>query len=114
MKERARSSVDRACAFGAREKVDGGLIDRTGVGGEAFFFVLGGMGESRRWQDRPNHRDRGGLIARHALAGDHRVRAMGLVNTEQPQGPSWRPELFSLPRYVPGFGAALGWAVGKR
>ena len=31
--------------------------------------------------------DSGGMIARHALAGDPRLRAMGLINTEQPHGP---------------------------
>lgn len=58
--------------------------------------------------------DSGGLIARHALAGDRRLRAMGLVNTEQPQGLSFRFKLFLLPRGLPGFGAALGWVVGHR
>jgi pimeloyl-ACP methyl ester carboxylesterase len=58
--------------------------------------------------------DSGGLIARHAVAGDRRVRAMGLVNTEQPQGLSWRFKMFLLPVGLPGFGAALRWAVGQR
>lgn len=58
--------------------------------------------------------DSGGLIARHALAGDARVRALGLVNTEQPQGLSWRFEMFLLPRHLPGFGRAFGWAIGQR
>ena len=34
--------------------------------------------------------DSGGLIARHALAGDQRVRGWGLVETEQPQGAGLR------------------------
>jgi pimeloyl-ACP methyl ester carboxylesterase len=58
--------------------------------------------------------DSGGLIARHALAGDARLRAMGLINTEQPQGPSWRFRLFLAGRHLPGFGAALGWVAGQR
>ena len=33
--------------------------------------------------------DSGGMIARHAVAGDARVRALGLIDTEQ----SHRPEL---------------------
>jgi pimeloyl-ACP methyl ester carboxylesterase len=57
--------------------------------------------------------DSGGMIARHALAGDERLRSMGLVNTEQPQGLSWRFRLFLAPRRVPGFGAALGWLAAK-
>jgi pimeloyl-ACP methyl ester carboxylesterase len=32
--------------------------------------------------------DSGGLIARHAMVGDRRLRAMGLINTEQPNGSS--------------------------
>ncbi len=58
--------------------------------------------------------DSGGLIARHAVAGDPRLRALGLVNTEQPQGLGWRFELFLLPRGLPGFGGAFGWVVGQR
>lgn len=57
--------------------------------------------------------DSGGLIARHALAGDPRVRAMGLIDTEQPQGLSRRFRLFLAPRRLPGFDALLGWAVGR-
>ena len=58
--------------------------------------------------------DSGGMIARHAMAGDPRLRAMGLINTEQPQGLNWRFKLFLVPRRVPGFGRVLGWAVGQR
>ena len=57
--------------------------------------------------------DSGGMIARHALAGDDRLRAMGLINTEQPQGSSWRFKLFLAARHAPGFGAGLGWAAGQ-
>lgn len=58
--------------------------------------------------------DSGGLIARHAFAGDPRVRAMGLIDTEQPHGMSWRFKLFIGGRHLPGFGRALGWLAGRR
>lgn len=57
--------------------------------------------------------DSGGMIARHALAGDTRVRAMGLINTEQSHGLSWRFKLFLAARHAPGLGAALGWVAGQ-
>jgi haloalkane dehalogenase len=57
--------------------------------------------------------DSGGMIARHALAGDSRVRAMGLVNTEQSQGLTWRFKMFLIPRNLPGFGSVLGWAMSQ-
>jgi haloalkane dehalogenase len=55
--------------------------------------------------------DSGGLIARHAMAGDGRLRAMGLINTEQPE-PSWRFKAFIAAGRLPGFGAGLGWVAG--
>ena len=58
--------------------------------------------------------DTGGMVARHAVAGDPRVRAMGLVNTEQPHGLSWRFKSFLAVRHVPGVGRALGWVMGQR
>ncbi len=58
--------------------------------------------------------DSGGLIARHALAGDPRLRAMGLIDTEQSQGLNWRFRLFLAGRNLPGFPAVLRWAVGRR
>ncbi len=58
--------------------------------------------------------DSGGLIARHALAGDPRVVAMGLIATEQPSGLSWRFKQFISIRHAPGVGAALGWVAGQR
>ena len=51
--------------------------------------------------------DSGGLIARHALAGDPRLRAMGLIDTEQPQGITWRFRAFLLARRAPGFARIL-------
>ena len=58
--------------------------------------------------------DSGGMIARHAVAGDPRLAAMGLINTEQPHGLSWRFKLFLAAPGMPGFGAGLGWVAGKR
>ncbi len=58
--------------------------------------------------------DSGGLIVRHALAGDPRLRAMGLIDTEQPQGLSRRFRSFLSVRRVPGVAPALGWVVGRR
>lgn len=57
--------------------------------------------------------DSGGMIGRHALAGDERVRAWGMIDTEQPRGTNWRFDLFLGSRHLPGFGAALGWLAGK-
>jgi haloalkane dehalogenase len=57
--------------------------------------------------------DSGGMIARHALAGDPRVRAMGLLNTEQPRGLSWRFRSFLAIRHLPGIGSTLGWLAGR-
>lgn len=57
--------------------------------------------------------DSGGLIARHALAGDPRVRSWGLIDTEQPAGLSWRFRQFLMGARLPGFGAALAWILGK-
>jgi haloalkane dehalogenase len=57
--------------------------------------------------------DSGGLIARHAMAGDPRLRALGLIDTEQSSGLSWRFRSFVAGRHVPGFGSALGWLAGR-
>ena len=57
--------------------------------------------------------DSGGLIARHAMVGDPRLRAMGLIDTEQPQGSSWRFRMFLAGRHIPGLAGVLGWAAGK-
>ena len=56
--------------------------------------------------------DSGGLIARHAMVGDPRLRAMGLINTE-PSNPSWRFTSFIASRHLPGLAAGLGWVAGK-
>lgn len=55
--------------------------------------------------------DSGGLIARHALAGDPRVTSMGLINTEPPD-PSWRFRSFIAARRLPGLARGLGWVAG--
>ena len=57
--------------------------------------------------------DSGGMIARHAMAGDPRLRAMVLIDTEQSTGTSWKFRSFIAGRRVPGFGSALGWLAGK-
>lgn len=57
--------------------------------------------------------DSGGMIARHAMAGDPRLRALGLIDTEQSTGVSWKFRSFIAGRHVPGFGVALGWLAGK-
>lgn len=57
--------------------------------------------------------DSGGMIARHALAGDPRVRAWGLIDTEQSQGLSLRFKMFLANRHVPGFSSILGWLAGQ-
>jgi pimeloyl-ACP methyl ester carboxylesterase len=57
--------------------------------------------------------DSGGLIARHAIAGDQRVRALGLIDTEMSTGTGWRFKAFLAGRKVPGFGSALGWLAGQ-
>lgn len=57
--------------------------------------------------------DSGGMIARHAVAGDPRLRAMGLIDTEQSTGLSWKFRSFIAGRHVPGFGTTLGWLAGR-
>jgi pimeloyl-ACP methyl ester carboxylesterase len=57
--------------------------------------------------------DSGGMIARHALAGDTRVRAWGLVDTEQPHGLHWRFKAFLMMRHLPGIAPTLAWIMGQ-
>jgi haloalkane dehalogenase len=57
--------------------------------------------------------DSGGMIARHAVAGDPRLRSMGLINTEQSQGLNWRFRLFLLMTKLPGFADILAWAASR-
>ena len=56
--------------------------------------------------------DSGGLIARYALAGDSRLRSMGLIDTEHPN-PGWRFSSFIAAKNLPGFAASFGWVAGK-
>lgn len=56
--------------------------------------------------------DSGGMIARHAMVGDPRLSAMGLINTE-PVEPGWRFKAFIAARHLPGFSAGFGWVAGK-
>ncbi len=58
--------------------------------------------------------DSGGLMARHAVAGDARLRSMGLVNTEQPQGLGARFRQFLAMGRLPGFEHMLAWAGMRR
>ncbi len=58
--------------------------------------------------------DSGGMFARFALAGDERVRAWGLVDTEQPPKPHWRFAAFLKIKYVPKFESVLAWAVNQQ
>ena len=51
--------------------------------------------------------DSGGLIARHALGGDPRVRAMALIDTEHPNDPSLLFRAFAASRHTPGGAAVL-------
>jgi pimeloyl-ACP methyl ester carboxylesterase len=55
----------------------------------------------------------GGLIARHAVTDDRRLRALALIDTEQSTGISWKFRTFLAGRRIPGFGAALGWLAGR-
>ena len=57
--------------------------------------------------------DSGGLIARHALAGDARLRTMTLIDTEQSHGLNWRFRSFLATRNLPGIGGGLGWIAGQ-
>src|SRR6056297_1007309 len=56
--------------------------------------------------------DSGGLIVRHAMVGDPRLRAMGLIDTE-PADPGWRFRSFIAARRLPGLAAGLGWICGS-
>jgi pimeloyl-ACP methyl ester carboxylesterase len=58
--------------------------------------------------------DSGGLMARHAMAGDRRLRSMALINTEQPQGLNWRFRQFLMMAKLPGFASILAWAAMRR
>lgn len=54
--------------------------------------------------------DSGGMMARHAVAGDARLSAMVLVDTEQPQGLNHRFRQFLRMSRLPAFEHLLAWA----
>jgi haloalkane dehalogenase len=56
--------------------------------------------------------DSGGMIARHAVAGDERLRSMGLIDSEPPEV-GLRFKSFVAARHVPGFGSIFGWLAGR-
>lgn len=58
--------------------------------------------------------DSGGMIGRYALAGDPRVRAWGLVDTEQAPRPHWRLSSFVRMGRLPGFEHLLARAVTSK
>jgi pimeloyl-ACP methyl ester carboxylesterase len=58
--------------------------------------------------------DSGGLIARHAVAGDPRLRALCLIDTEQPHRPRLPLRLLLAAGHVPGLGAGLVWSMSRR
>lgn len=58
--------------------------------------------------------DSGGLVVRHAVVEDARVRSVALIDTEQPQGLTWRFKVFLLARRMPGITSSLRWVSGRR
>ena len=58
--------------------------------------------------------DSGGMIARHAVAGDPRLRAMALIDTELSQGVNWRFRQFLIMGKLPGFEHMLAWSSQQR
>ena len=54
--------------------------------------------------------DSGGMLARHAMVGDPRLRSMALVNTELPQGLNLRVRQFLATGKLPWFEHILAWA----
>jgi pimeloyl-ACP methyl ester carboxylesterase len=56
--------------------------------------------------------DSGGLMARHAAADNPKVRAMGLIDTEDPDVSALFRAFVTAGR-LPGFGAGLRWAIGR-
>ncbi len=58
--------------------------------------------------------DSGGLIARHALGLDQRVRSMALFNTEQPCGLNWKVRKYLFLGQLPGFSHTLSMLANNR
>ncbi|MGI9615926.1 MAG: alpha/beta fold hydrolase [Acidimicrobiales bacterium] len=102
------------------------LLDLPGAGASRFgetsdLSIPGHAAAIRTVMDELGLRDvavvghnSGGMFARFALAGDTRVRAWGLVDTEQPPKAHWRFAAFLKIKYVPRFEHVLGWAVNQR
>lgn len=100
------------------------LIDLPGAGDSRFTVMTDitvdqHIESVRRTLDHLGHdavtvvgHDSGGLIARHAVAGDRRVNALGLINTEPPRT-GWRFWAFISARHLPGLRAGLGWVAGQ-
>lgn len=57
--------------------------------------------------------DGGGLISRLAMVGDSRLRSLGLLNTEQPQGLNLRFKMLLTLKYLPRGASFFGWAAGN-
>lgn len=57
--------------------------------------------------------DSGGMIARHALGRDPRVRAFGLIDTEMSTGSSFKFRMFLAGRHIPGFGHLFSWSTSR-
>ncbi|MGZ8178729.1 alpha/beta fold hydrolase [Williamsia sp. SKLECPSW1] len=58
--------------------------------------------------------DSGGMIARLALAGDPRVRAWGLIDSEHPGRPGLRLRMFLALRHLPYVEGVLGRVLASR
>lgn len=58
--------------------------------------------------------DSGGMISRYAMAGDSRLRSMGLINTEQPQGLSRPFKNLLMLKHLPAAGSVFSWALGNK
>jgi haloalkane dehalogenase len=57
--------------------------------------------------------DSGGMIARHAMVGDPRLRALCLIDSELAD-PGWRFRSLVAARHLPGLAAGLGLVAGSR
>ncbi|QWC83862.1 alpha/beta hydrolase [Nocardioidaceae bacterium] len=85
-----QSRFDRGARFGILEHAEAvrRVLDALGLLEPGSVAVVG--------------HDSGGLIARHALADDPRVRGWGLLDTELSTGMGWRFRSFVSARHVPG------------
>ena len=58
--------------------------------------------------------DSGGMIARHAMTGNDRLRAMGLINTEPSGGVGWRFRSFIADAISPDSAVVSGGSLASR